>query len=74
MRTTWNRISLGWCRIFHPEPSWPVHGHYHCPACFRTFPVPWLEGEDFLRRELSSIRSVRRPADFAVLDFQKDQG
>ena len=51
MRKIWNRISIGWCRKFHPEPSWPLSGHYHCPACLRVYPVPWEEGEKFLRQE-----------------------
>jgi hypothetical protein len=44
MLTLWNRASIGWCRTFHPETLWPVHGHYRCRACLRTYPVPWQEG------------------------------
>ena len=25
----------------HPAPMWPVKGHYHCPVCLRSYPVPW---------------------------------
>lgn len=45
MRTLWNRLSIRWCRTFHPEPLWPVHGHYRCRACLRAYPVPWQEGD-----------------------------
>ena len=41
----WNRASIRWCRTFHPETFWPVHGHYRCRACLRTYPVPWQEGD-----------------------------
>jgi hypothetical protein len=53
MRGLWNRFSSGWCRTFHPKPCWPAHGHYHCPACRRIYPVPWQEGEDYLRRTVT---------------------
>jgi hypothetical protein len=45
MRDLWNRASMGWCRTFHPEPLWPVHGQYRCRACLRMYPVPWQEGD-----------------------------
>jgi hypothetical protein len=32
-----------WCRIMHPSPMWPIHGHYQCGACGRSFSVPWEE-------------------------------
>jgi hypothetical protein len=35
------QIAGWWCRTFHPEPMWPVCGHYRCPKCLRVFPVPW---------------------------------
>jgi hypothetical protein len=54
MRALWNRFAVGWCRTFHPEPAWPIHGHYHCPACLRLYPVPWQEGTDFTRRAPSA--------------------
>jgi hypothetical protein len=46
MRALWNRAAIGWCRTFHPEPFWPVHGHYFCRACLRRYPVPWQSGDD----------------------------
>ena len=45
MRSLWNRASIGWCRTFHPEPLWPVHGQYRCRACLRTYSVPWQDGD-----------------------------
>lgn len=47
MRSLWDRIAVAWCRMFHPEPSWPIHGRYCCPACLRSYPVPWQERYDF---------------------------
>ncbi|HTX40114.1 MAG TPA: hypothetical protein VME43_34080 [Bryobacteraceae bacterium] len=73
MRTFWSRLSIGWCRTFHPEPSWPAHGHYHCPACFRVYPVPWQEGDEFARRTLSASAHGSKPR-FSVLQFQKNRG
>lgn len=73
MRAMWNRVSLGWCRLFHPEPSWPVHGHYRCLVCSQVFPVPWSEGEDFLRRESSQTAPAGGRPDFVQLEFQKDR-
>ena len=53
MRDLWSRVSIGWCQTFHPKPFWPTHGHYDCPACLRSYPVPWQEGTDFARRKFS---------------------
>ena len=66
MRTLWNRVSIGWCRMFHPDPSWPIHGHYHCPACMRLYPVPWHEGDDV-------VPHAAHPG-FVVFEFQKNRG
>jgi len=74
MRALWNRASTEWCRMFHPAPTWPIHGHYHCPACLRTYPVPWNEGDDFLRRERAKSRAGDRQRGFVVLAFQKNRG
>lgn len=30
-----------WCNVVHPDPMWPISGRYRCPACYRTYPVPW---------------------------------
>jgi len=34
-------LAEGWCHFMHPDPLWPVKGRYRCPACYRTYPVPW---------------------------------
>jgi len=69
MREIWNRISIGWCRMFHPEPSWPIHGQYHCPACLRLYLVPWEEGERFRRREGPTANAANRHPGSVALDF-----
>lgn len=74
MRAFWNRVSMEWCRTFHPDPSWPVHGHYHCPACSRIYPVPWPEGNDFARRENRGTDVAEPHSGFAAFEFQKDRG
>lgn len=74
MRALWNRASIGWCRMFHPEPYWPAHGHYHCPACLRSYPVPWQEGDDIARRKLSGTDPSIRRRGFVELAFQKHRG
>jgi hypothetical protein len=72
MRALWNRVSIIWCRIFHPAPTWPIHGHYHCPACLRTYPVPWYEGNS-LRRAAEASPAERQPA-LVVFEYQKNRG
>jgi hypothetical protein len=74
MRAYWNRFSIEWCRAFHPEPSWPAHGHYHCPACLRIYPVPWQEGDDYLRRTISGTEPDGKHPRFVVFEFEKDRG
>jgi len=54
MRALWNRASIGWCRTFHPEPLWPVHGKYRCRACLRMYAVPWQEGDVLPTRPATS--------------------
>jgi hypothetical protein len=73
MRGLWDRAVVIWCRTFHPEPYWPVHGHYRCPACLRSYPVPWQEGDDFARRELSGTLPANHGRGFVELAFQKDR-
>jgi hypothetical protein len=53
MRALWDRVSIGWCRTFHPKPFWPVHGRYRCPTCLRTHPFPSKEGDNLAGRERS---------------------
>ena len=40
----WSRLGTVWCRLAHPAPLWPHHGHYQCPKCSRLFSVPWEAG------------------------------
>ncbi len=41
MIKTSRRIAEFWCRMMHPAPLWPSHGHYRCRTCWRKYPVPW---------------------------------
>jgi len=36
-----NFISRFWCRHFHDQILWPMHGQYRCMVCLRTWDVPW---------------------------------
>jgi len=58
MRALWNRASIGWCRTFHPETLWPVHGHYRCRACLRIYLVPWHEAGNVARPFVAAGFSV----------------
>ena len=71
MRALWSRFSIEWCRTFHSKTCWPTHGHYSCPACFRIYPVPWQEGDEFARRETAGDGDGRQR--FVVFAFQKDR-
>ena len=35
------RLSTLWCGLMHASTTWPIHGHYHCRTCGRTYFVPW---------------------------------
>ena len=37
----WNDLQSGWCSMMHPDPTWPINGHYRCARCNRRYPVPW---------------------------------
>jgi len=74
MRALWNHVAIGWCRAFHPEPYWPVHGHYCCRACTRTYPVPWREGDEFRKRGQSTTDPSHRRRGSVELALQKDPG
>lgn len=41
LKTFWSFVVEFWCKLMHPTPMWPVHGHYRCRACFREYPVRW---------------------------------
>ena len=62
MRELGRRFSAGWCRTFHPRPFWPIHGHYQCPSCLRTYPVPWSEGDRFNRASVAGTEAARTRA------------
>ena len=34
-------IGRWWCRMFHGQPMWPMHGRYICRRCFRVFRLDW---------------------------------
>jgi hypothetical protein len=51
------RLGALWCKSMHPAPMWPVHGHYQCPTCLRSYPVPWEEHSP----PPACARSVARP-------------
>ena len=62
MRELGWRFSARWCRTFHPKPFWPIHGHYQCPSCLRTYPVPWSEGGRFNRASIPCAEEARTKA------------
>jgi hypothetical protein len=31
----WNDLQSGWCSMMHPDPTWPINGHYRCARCNR---------------------------------------
>ena len=70
MRALWDRVTFEWCRTFHPEPYWPLHGHYRC----RVYPVPWREGGEFARLGVARMDSNNGRRGFVELAFQKDRG
>ncbi len=41
MNTLWPKLTNLWCKAMHPAPMWPINGHYVCPRCLRSYPVPW---------------------------------
>jgi len=38
-------VGSSWCQLMHPDPMWPVNGHYQCRVCLRKFPVSWEHPE-----------------------------
>jgi hypothetical protein len=41
----WAGIGQLWCRWAHGGVRWPIHDHYLCSTCMRSFPVPWANRE-----------------------------
>ena len=72
MRALWNRFAIAWCQLFHPDASWPLHGRYHCPACLRTYPVPWAQGGP-ARTEFSELNRGWPRRGFVMFAFEKDR-
>jgi len=44
MKNLWAWISKSWCNHMHAALMWPVHGHYECRVCHKTYPVLWANG------------------------------
>jgi len=44
MKSIWRLIAAGWCRVFHADPMWPIHGQYLCRICLRSHSIPALAG------------------------------
>jgi len=64
IQTLFRRLAEGWCHLMHPDPLWPVNGRYRCPACYRTYPVPWANAgssqEDLARGATDDIARIAR--------------
>jgi hypothetical protein len=64
IRTFFRWLAEGWCHLMHPDPLWPVNGRYRCPACYRTYPVPWANAgssqEDLARRATEDTARIAR--------------
>jgi len=58
-KSFWGKIIDLWCRLMHPTPMWPVHGHYRCPACWREYSVPWEVRS--APASLDTVSQVMRP-------------
>jgi hypothetical protein len=76
MKNLWSRLGEAWCKLAHPAPMWPVKGYYTCPACLRSYRVPWEHEQRETSRPApasmpaeprpvlvhSSVTKIRRPA------------
>ena len=58
-KTFWVWVADLWCRLMHPAPMWPAHGHYRCAACWREYAVPWEVGAVMVDRINHVSRSER---------------
>jgi hypothetical protein len=34
-------LEEAWCRMAHPDVTWPVQGKYRCQTCLREYGVDW---------------------------------
>ena len=39
--SAFEQLGRAWCKVMHPDPTWPVNGYYRCPRCHRKYRVPW---------------------------------
>lgn len=39
--SAFEQLGRAWCKVMHPDPTWPVNGYYRCPRCHRRYRVPW---------------------------------
>jgi hypothetical protein len=67
-------LERSWCRAMHPDPRWPIHGHYICPACGRVYPVPWQEGDEFLHSMAASPNVSDNNERAVLLEFRRLTG
>ena len=42
-----SRIETVWCRVMHSGTTWPIHGHYQCTTCGRSYQVPWSNSSEW---------------------------
>ncbi len=41
MHERWQTLKVVWCRLFHRNLRWPIHGCYQCRQCRLQHPVVW---------------------------------
>jgi hypothetical protein len=74
MGNVWNLFAVQICRVFHGEVMQPVKGHYVCRTCRRAYPVPWEEGQEYLRRVRVGSQSANRNRSFEVFQLLRNRG
>ena len=64
------RSSLGrlWCSLMHQAPMWPMHGHYRCSICMRTYPVLWAP-EESMAAAIGNAPTAVEPAVAQIAGF-----
>ena len=60
MKNVWAWITRSWCHYMHAALMWPVHGHYECRVCHKTYPVVWANGASQLANCLAKTYLVRK--------------
>jgi hypothetical protein len=66
MKALWSWAGSKWCNLMHPAPMWPVKGYYQCPACLRSYPVPWETRTRPVSAEMPGPATTERPAAMAA--------